>query len=126
VIRANFATGTTRSYDLEQDSDRRAWEQDRRSEIRGATIVVRDRDERGPFDVMRITLPIPEGLRVTGWDAELIRDDAGRPVREVLKCYADKYVMILTVYLTATTAADLPTARVDWRRAGRLRLPRPD
>lgn len=126
MIRVNFATGRTRSYDLELDEDRRAWEQDRRSSIRAATIVVRDHDERGSFDAMRITLPAPEGMRVTGWDAELIRDGTGRPVREVVKCYADKSLVSLTVYLTDTTGADLPTARVDWCRVGRLRLPRPD
>jgi hypothetical protein len=126
VIRVNFADGTTRAYDLDQDSDRRAWERDRRLDIRGAMVVVRDRDERGPFDVMRISLPTPEGLRVTGWDAELIRDGYGRIIREVIRCYADKYVVSLSVYLTEATGADLPTARVDWSRAGRLRLPRSD
>lgn len=117
VIRANLDSGKTVSFDLSSPVEVERWSALDPDSIRAVSIVVREADR----EVAQFVCPRPSGVRGVRWAAELVESN-GRPVREVVTCYGDQHSVTLSVFLGRRPIV----SRVDWTRAGRLRLQAPN
>lgn len=117
MIRANLGTGETVGFDLSDATEAGRWRGLDPDSIRAVSIVVRDGDR----DLVQFVCPRPVGILGVRWSAELVETN-GRPVREVVTCYGDRHSVSLTVFLGRRPIV----SRVDWTRAGRLRLQAPN